>query len=190
MSKKMKELSRTQKQTRQNLIDAFMRIYTEKPIEQIGIAEIAATAGYSRSTFYLYFPDIYALAEAARDDLIAEIREKIGMLIAKNAGGDIGGLLTELGALGEAYADRLFLFSNEPAFRETFTNLLSPVFSLRSGLDPGSKEYRFAVSLIVSTIFSNIDFWRRNAEDYTLVEIIGMAQRILLPGLRVFAKID
>lgn len=42
-------------------IDAFVELYAQKPIEKITVDELANLADYSRSTFYSYYSDIYAL---------------------------------------------------------------------------------------------------------------------------------
>ena len=45
-------------ETKQALIQAFWKLYREKRIEKITVGEIAAVAGYNRSTFYEYFYDV------------------------------------------------------------------------------------------------------------------------------------
>jgi AcrR family transcriptional regulator len=45
-------------QTRANLLEAFWSLYSEKPIDQITVKEVAAKAGYNRGTFYAYFTDL------------------------------------------------------------------------------------------------------------------------------------
>lgn len=52
-------LSATATVTRQNLIDSFWLLYCQKNIEKITVKEICEIAGYNRSTFYVYFNDVY-----------------------------------------------------------------------------------------------------------------------------------
>lgn len=61
-------------QTRKNIIRAFCRLYEEKPIEKISVKDVIALAGYNRSTFYVYFSDIYALLEYIENDVIDYIK--------------------------------------------------------------------------------------------------------------------
>lgn len=49
--------------TRNNFFEAFRKIYKYKPIYKISIMEICKLAGYSRTTFYEYFEDIYCLLD-------------------------------------------------------------------------------------------------------------------------------
>lgn len=64
--------------TKQKLADAFCQLYQQKPIEKISIKEIADNAGYNRSTFYMYFIDIYDLLDYVETDLINEMSIEIG----------------------------------------------------------------------------------------------------------------
>ena len=49
--------------TKENIIEAFWKIYAHKPLEKITIQELMDKAGYHRSVFYVYFKDIYDLLE-------------------------------------------------------------------------------------------------------------------------------
>ena len=70
----MKKQPEVTEQTRRNLLTAFCRLYEQRPIEQIHVKDVAAAAGYHRSTFYEYFQDIYALLAYLEDDVIDYIK--------------------------------------------------------------------------------------------------------------------
>ncbi len=55
-----------------NLKDAFWELYKVKPINTITIKEITDKAGYFRSTFYLYYEDIYHIYHEIEDELLLE----------------------------------------------------------------------------------------------------------------------
>lgn len=63
--------------TRQRFIDAFSKIYEDKPVEKITVTEIAKCAGHNRVTFYQYFHDAYDVLEYMENDLISYVAEKI-----------------------------------------------------------------------------------------------------------------
>lgn len=50
-------------QTKADLVDAFWKLYKEKPINKITVKEVTDTAGYYRSTMYYYFEDVYAILD-------------------------------------------------------------------------------------------------------------------------------
>ena len=57
--------------TRKNLIDAFLKLNSESPIEQIRIVQIVELAGCHRSTFYEHFLDIYDLRSQEEEELLS-----------------------------------------------------------------------------------------------------------------------
>lgn len=55
--------------TRESLKRAFWDLYAEKPLEQVTVAEVAARAGYNRSTFYAYFKDTRDVFEQTQEEI-------------------------------------------------------------------------------------------------------------------------
>lgn len=72
----MKKQPEVTEQTRRNIMEAFCRLYAQRPIERIYVKELISEAGYNRSTFYEYFQDVYDLLNCLEDDVINYIREK------------------------------------------------------------------------------------------------------------------
>ena len=58
MSEKEMRMKHTQmrENTGRAIMDAFWKLYRERPIEKISVKEICETAGYNRATFYCYVP--------------------------------------------------------------------------------------------------------------------------------------
>ena len=50
--------------TRQWIMDNFMTLAREKPLNKITVAQIVERCGLNRNTFYYYFEDIPSLIEA------------------------------------------------------------------------------------------------------------------------------
>ncbi len=59
--------------TREAFVTAFFRLAQTRELRQITVREVAALAGYNRSTFYRYFEDVFALLACAEEDLIRRI---------------------------------------------------------------------------------------------------------------------
>ena len=57
-------------ETKHALIQAFWKLYREKRIEKITVGEIAAAAGYNRSTFYEYFYDVPDVLQQIEDGIL------------------------------------------------------------------------------------------------------------------------
>ncbi|URN86257.1 TetR/AcrR family transcriptional regulator [Acetobacterium wieringae] len=75
-------LSATATVTRQNLIDSFWLLYCQKNIEKITVKEICEIAGYNRSTFYVYFNDVYEILEEIEEQTITV--EDFRSIVIKN----------------------------------------------------------------------------------------------------------
>lgn len=63
--------------TKQEFITAFWKLYDAKPIEKISINQLCQGAGYNRSTFYNHFADIYDLLEQAVERLMEPVKAKV-----------------------------------------------------------------------------------------------------------------
>ena len=50
-------------QTKEEIVSAFWRLYKTKPINKIKAKDVADVSGYSRSTLYYYFEDVYMILE-------------------------------------------------------------------------------------------------------------------------------
>lgn len=59
--------------TRKNIINAFLKLRAEKPLEKISVKELAELAEINKATFYLHYKDIYDLSETLENELIENI---------------------------------------------------------------------------------------------------------------------
>ncbi|MCM1308504.1 MAG: TetR/AcrR family transcriptional regulator [Butyrivibrio sp.] len=62
--------------TEKAIIETFVKILNEKPIDKITVKEIIDTCQINRSTFYYYFADIYDLIDRIFENETASILEK------------------------------------------------------------------------------------------------------------------
>ncbi len=62
-----------QQKTKRSIINAFLRLRTEKPLEKITVRELSECAEIHKATFYLHYQDIYALSESLERELIDNI---------------------------------------------------------------------------------------------------------------------
>lgn len=62
-----------QQRTNRNIINAFLKLRSHKPIEKITIRELSETAGIHKATFYLHYHDIYELSEMLEQKVILDI---------------------------------------------------------------------------------------------------------------------
>jgi len=56
--------------TRKNIINAFLQLRSQKPLEKITVKELAALAEINKATFYLHFHDIYDMSEQLENEVV------------------------------------------------------------------------------------------------------------------------
>ena len=67
--------------TKTAIMDAFIRLLEQTPMDQITVQAITAECGISRNTFYYHYSDIYALLKAV-------LRRDMDMLMARRSPGE------------------------------------------------------------------------------------------------------
>ena len=63
--------------TKTDFLIAFWTLYEKKQIETISIRELCQLAGYNRTTFYVYYENIYDLLDQAIDDMLTPLKETL-----------------------------------------------------------------------------------------------------------------
>ena len=61
------------KKTEQLIINTFLELVEEKPLDKITIQDIANKCGINRNTFYYHFDDIYSLIESVFNNHVITI---------------------------------------------------------------------------------------------------------------------
>ena len=84
---------RRPEQRRQDLLDAAVRVFTEKGFRDTTIAEICAAAGVAKGTFYLYFDSREHLLAALRELLVDQTLERAAFYYERVGKEDIWGLV-------------------------------------------------------------------------------------------------
>ncbi len=182
----MKKQPEVTEQTKKNLKDAFCRLYTKMPIEKISINKIATAAGYNRSTFYLYYNDIYDIRSAVEQDILDSIRENIE---AENHKDNIPFLQhvmkiyeqneLELQAVMGKYGDQSFVSS----FKQGVVSM-----GLDVGIASNHPYYPYAVEYHVSVILSMFQLWVSRGKDIPADELFLLTDSLYRSGLSYLSK--
>lgn len=180
----MKELSRTQEKTMQRFLDAFFAVRNVKSLDKITVKDIVTEAGYNRSSFYLYFTDVYDLADAAERSVICRLSDAAEKEFADAETVSMEEFMGKLSRKTSEYADEIVILSDSKSFREKFMAVLRPNFSRVIGLDPEDENYDYLVSLFFSIMLHNISYWGQHRDEVTLAGIADMTRDIFLPGIQ------
>lgn len=63
--------------TKKSIIDAFIELRAQKPLEKITVKELAELAYINKATFYSHYHDIYDLSEQIENELISSVLKNI-----------------------------------------------------------------------------------------------------------------
>lgn len=183
MSKKMNGLSRTKARSRQNLIDAFEIVFRKKPLEKISIKDITDAAGYNRSTFYLYFSDIYELADAYEDSVLKDVSAIVENIVDVNSELPLSDLIGMMGPAAGAHLDRIYLSSLLPGFAGRFRQTLMPLFMKITSTERSSEKHDYLLSLLSSILLHNIKYLHDTEDGLDLKDVVLISGRLIAPGL-------
>lgn len=64
-------------ETDQRIREYFMKVLEEKEISKITVREICEAVGINRSSFYLHYPDVYALLDRICEETVKKMLEDI-----------------------------------------------------------------------------------------------------------------
>lgn len=63
--------------TRRHIVNAFLELRAQKPLERITIKDLAARAEINKATFYLHFHDIYHLSDTVEQEIVSSVIDRI-----------------------------------------------------------------------------------------------------------------
>lgn len=132
-----------QQRTRRNIVNAFLALRSEKPLEKITIRELAEKAPIHKATFYLHYHDIYELSESLEKEVIDDILKGLS---------DPAQLLTDT----ERFNEELYclLMANETLLSILFSGSRSGMLAVR--LEARLKAYLFSLHPDWDTLEINV----------------------------------
>ncbi len=187
----MSDLSPTAEQTRENIKEAFWRLYTKHALEKITVSAVCRLAGYNRSTFYAYFQDIRDVLDAIETELIEPDAFRAVVFNDLLSAGDVQHALQKFLALFERcdeYFSVLLGPGGDPTFREKLLSRLTAAFpqALPEGL---AKDLRYVLEYQNAGVMMMIARWYENGKDIPPEALIDLLLDLTAHGtLTVFAK--
>lgn len=109
------------KRTKSNIINAFLTLRANKPLEKITVKELSELAMVNKATFYLHYKDIYDLSDSLEAELVQSVLDSI--------------------------THPEYLFSNLPAFVQELTDAYFARRTLIQTLFSGNQNNRLPVRI-------------------------------------------
>lgn len=174
---KYKEISA---QTKQNLIDAFWSLYCEKRIEKITVREIAAKAGYNRSTFYEYFIDVYDVLDQIESSLLPNPEDMPPLLpVIGDAPLPIDSFI-KLYTGSSRYYTVLLGDNGDPAFAGKIKNgIKAKLLAQLDADEPNSIETDYALEYLLSAMIGILTYWFKNNENIPKEDLLKLMYALM-----------
>lgn len=175
--KEMDQESRKVAKTKGIIKDAFFELYEENKIEKISIKDITRNARINRSTFYLYYRDIYDLLESIENEFLIDFANKVKDVyttILKD--GDINLIIPSL-EFYQKYSKylKILLGSNgDPLFAHKLKAIIkNNLLELLKGVELQKVSYLdYIVEYVASAQIGVLTYWLQNEMELPM-EVIG-----------------
>lgn len=173
--------------TRQKLINAFLDLYEEKPIEKISIGELTKRAGIYRGTFYYYYKDIYDLLDAVESDFLILnlpiVSHIIDGIFTQNIESKVP-LLLSYYQQNERQIHVFLVKRPNPVILRRMKDAGKKVALARLGINENqlSVNASYIAEYIASAQLGLITRWLENGQDISPKELVNLMQSINLSG--------
>lgn len=171
--------------TKQNIIDAFWRLYCEERIEKITVMDITAKAGYNRGTFYEYFKDVYDVLEHIENSLIPSLDELPPVSTPSGTLGMPLDMFLKLYEQNSKYYSVLLGDNGDPAFASKLKNSIKPtimkVFPDKSKVDQMELDYIMEYTL--SAMIGIMSYWFKQTDAISSDKLLELIYRLMEQGV-------
>lgn len=175
--------------TKQNIIEAFWRLYCIGGISNVSVTKICKLAGYNRSTFYKYFQDIYAVLETIESNLISAEAFKTELLFPLIHTPNSNELLKQVIHFFDTYSPYLPILLSEngdPHFRHKLLERFIPVISevIPSTKQYSPKQLAYIIEYQNAAVISTVTKWYQNKKDIPEEDLISLLLQLTNHGTR------
>ncbi len=178
--------------TKADFLTAFWKLYEKKEINKISIGELCRLAGYNRTTFYVYYKDIYDLLNKAVESIFMPIKEELlSSLDFTNILEEdiIEKLFSNMLQRNEKYIELLFLHQHYLILAEKLKGEFLALMRKELKDNAGSLEsVEYIFEYQVSAVFGVIKYWFQSGKKLSesdLAELIySISTRGALPSIR------
>jgi len=178
-------------ETRNNLLEAFLRIYETNRIAQVTVKEICRIAGYNRSTFYNHFNDVPSMLNEIEDDTLLIIEHTVRKLTAE----EIFHTDAIFAALKVIYHDnqhKMFILMTKPDshFPQKLKGLMEEVITgFFQDLSMGdNRKLKVAISYHFSAIIGVMAHMMQNRELLDISQVIDYVKEFSQEGVLTAIK--
>ncbi|WP_192929838.1 TetR/AcrR family transcriptional regulator [Alkaliphilus serpentinus] len=182
MNKKQPE---TTERTKQIIKDAFWELYKEKKIEKITVKDITMKAGFNRSTFYVYFIDVYDVLNQIEEDVMPGMEHIPPTGQVQSPSPDFMGDLITIYEKNSEYFSVLLSEKGDPAFTVRMKNLFKDMMkeSMKDLLNKGDVidelELDYALEFFTGATISVVKHWYDSGKNMPMEKLMPLMQQLM-----------
>ena len=183
--------------TRKRLRRTFARLMSEKPIQNITVAELCARAEINRSTFYAHYSDIYDLQQKLEQEIYGEFQATLAQVDLAAGSQDLAGgssqsnvplfMITMFGFL-KRNADMCAVFLGPHSDRKFVMNLLD--IAKETTIEQYGRAYKKASAHQLELFYTFIaygcigllEYWMKSGFSESVEEMARLSNQMIMQG--------
>mgnify|MGYP000945571069 CR=1 FL=1 len=158
---KNQKIDRRTRKTKKNLLQALTKLMSEKKITSITVTELTDIADVNRSTFYLYYKDIFDMVETIETEMLNEFSDAFQKISWENGQESLLAFFTYLFEFVQSNAEMCKILLG-PDGNYTFIEKLKDVIKQSQPPEKSSltnKEIHYYIPFIISGCIGAIQQW-------------------------------
>jgi AcrR family transcriptional regulator len=178
------------KNTKKRLRQTFARLMSEKPIQNITVAELCDRAEINRSTFYAHYSDIFDLQKKLENEIFLEFQMTLAQVnLSENFSADkVPIFMVTMFDFLKRNADMCAVFLGPHSDRQFVTNLLD--IAKETTMDQYGKIFKKASTHQLELFYTFIaygcigllEYWMRNGFAESVEEMAQLSNLMIMQG--------
>lgn len=176
--------------TKKRLRQTFARLMSEKPIQNITVAELCARAEINRSTFYAHYSDIYDLQQKLEQEIYGEFQATLAQVDLANSSSQDNVplfMVTMFGFL-KRNADMCAVFLGPHSDRKFVMNLLD--IAKETTIEQYGRAYKKASAHQLELFYTFIaygcigllEYWMKSGFSESVEEMARLSNQMIMQG--------
>ena len=176
--------------TKAAIMDAFVRLLEQQPLDQITVQAITAECGISRNTFYYHYGDIYALLKAMlqRDMDMLLVRRRPGEHATEGLRRLIEYISARQRMVQHIYSGLGHAVMEDYLMETTWELFMAYLRDSAEGLSPSAEDLEFICYSYQFMLIGILLRWVRGGMKADLAGLLERAQRLFFHGTRRILK--
>lgn len=178
MNKKQPEITL---KTKEALKDAFWSLYKHQKIEDISVKDITMKAGYNRSTFYVYFKDVYDVLEQIEAELMPSEKHLPPIHIEENSNVNFMGNIMTIYEENSEYYSVLLSENGDPYFAKKLKNIFKEMMKevLEGVIDREEDEIDYALEFLVGATLATVKYWYDQEKKMPIEKLMPLMYQLM-----------